>query len=131
MAPHSSILAWKIPWTEEPGGLQSMGSQRFRSCVCEPHTHIHTHIHPTWTPKSNTGMLPSPPQTLRPSSFPEIPIPSLNPGPLSLQGHCSHRSDFVPSFSRPRHRAWGGKGRLNFSTPTPEAPAVHSSSQWS
>ena len=28
MAPHSNILAWKIPWTEEPGGLQSMGSQR-------------------------------------------------------------------------------------------------------
>ena len=28
MAPHSSILAWKIPWTEEPGGLQSMGSLR-------------------------------------------------------------------------------------------------------
>ena len=27
-ATHSSILAWKIPWTEEPGGLQSMGSQR-------------------------------------------------------------------------------------------------------
>ena len=25
---HSSILAWEIPWTEEPGGLQSMGSQR-------------------------------------------------------------------------------------------------------
>ena len=28
MAIHSSILAWKIPWTEEAGGLQSMGSQR-------------------------------------------------------------------------------------------------------
>ena len=28
MAPHSSILAWKIPWIEEPGRLQSMGSQR-------------------------------------------------------------------------------------------------------
>ena len=27
-APHSSTLAWKIPWMEEPGGLQSMGSQR-------------------------------------------------------------------------------------------------------
>ena len=27
---HSSIPAWKIPWTEEPGGLQSMGSQRVR-----------------------------------------------------------------------------------------------------
>jgi len=28
MATHSSILAWEIPWTKEPGGLQSMGSQR-------------------------------------------------------------------------------------------------------
>ena len=28
MATHSSILAWRIPWTEEPGGLQSMGLQR-------------------------------------------------------------------------------------------------------
>ena len=28
MAPHSSILAWRIPWTEEPGGLQSVGSQK-------------------------------------------------------------------------------------------------------
>ena len=30
MATHSSTLAWKTPWTEEPGGLQSMGSQRVR-----------------------------------------------------------------------------------------------------
>ena len=28
MATHSSIVAWRIPWTEDPGGLQSMGSQR-------------------------------------------------------------------------------------------------------
>ena len=28
MATHSNILAWRIPWTEEPGGLQSMGSKR-------------------------------------------------------------------------------------------------------
>ena len=28
MAPHSSILAWRIPWTEESGGLRSMGSKR-------------------------------------------------------------------------------------------------------
>ena len=28
MATHSSVLAWEIPWTKEPGGLQSMGSQR-------------------------------------------------------------------------------------------------------
>ena len=31
MATHSRILAWRIPWTEEPGGLQSMGSQRVRN----------------------------------------------------------------------------------------------------
>ena len=30
MAAHSSILTWRIPWTEEPGGLQSTGSQRVR-----------------------------------------------------------------------------------------------------
>ena len=31
MATHSSILAWRISWTEEPGGLQSMGSKRVRN----------------------------------------------------------------------------------------------------
>jgi len=31
MAAHSSVLAWRIPWTEEPGGLQSTGSQNSRS----------------------------------------------------------------------------------------------------
>ena len=30
MATHSSILAWRIPWTDKPGGLKSMGSQRVR-----------------------------------------------------------------------------------------------------
>ena len=30
MTTHSSILAWRVPWTEEPGGLQSIGSQRVR-----------------------------------------------------------------------------------------------------
>ena len=33
MATHSSTIAWKIPWTEEPGRLQSMGSQRVRHDV--------------------------------------------------------------------------------------------------
>ena len=39
MATHSSILAWKIPWTEEPGGLWYMGLQR----VGHDWVHIHTH----------------------------------------------------------------------------------------
>ena len=35
MAIHSSILAWKIPWTEEPGGLWFIGSQRVRHDGCD------------------------------------------------------------------------------------------------
>ena len=38
MATHSSILAWKISWTEEPGGLQSMGSQRDRHNLAPEHS---------------------------------------------------------------------------------------------
>ena len=34
MATHFSILAWRIPWTEEPGRLQSMGPQRVRFVIC-------------------------------------------------------------------------------------------------
>ena len=33
LATHSSILAWKIPWTVEPGGLQSVGLQRGQTCL--------------------------------------------------------------------------------------------------
>ena len=47
MATHSSILAWRIPWTEEPGGLQSMGHQESDTTErlsTHLHTHIHTHI---------------------------------------------------------------------------------------
>ena len=38
MATHSSILAWRIPWAEEPDGLQSMGSQR-QTLLSDSHTH--------------------------------------------------------------------------------------------
>ena len=48
-ATHSSILAWRISWTEEPGKLQSMGSQESNTAEwlihIHTHTHIHTHIH--------------------------------------------------------------------------------------
>ena len=40
MAIYSSILAWEIPWTEEPGRLQSMGSQRVRSYWAHTHNSI-------------------------------------------------------------------------------------------
>ena len=46
MAIHSSILAWRIPWTEESCGLQSIGWQRVRQdCSDFAHTHTHTHTH--------------------------------------------------------------------------------------
>ena len=38
MATDSTILAWKIPWIEEPGGLQSMGSQRVERDLVTEHT---------------------------------------------------------------------------------------------
>ena len=47
MATHSSILAWRIPWTEKPGGLQSMGSQRVGHDWSDlaHSTVIHTSLH--------------------------------------------------------------------------------------
>ena len=51
-ATHLTILAWKIPWMEEPGRLQSMGSQRVRhnratSLSLSTDTHTHTHTLPS------------------------------------------------------------------------------------
>ena len=39
---HSNILAWRIPWTEESGGLQSLGLQRVRSDLARRHTRVDT-----------------------------------------------------------------------------------------
>ena len=43
MATHSSILAWRIPWTEEPGRQRSMGLQRLKQL--STHTHTHTPLY--------------------------------------------------------------------------------------
>ena len=43
MAPHSSTLAWKIPWTGEPGGLQSVGSQTVRTRLSDFTFTFHLH----------------------------------------------------------------------------------------
>ena len=45
MATHTSILTWRIPRTEEPGGLQSTGSQKSRTGLNNSHAHTHTHIY--------------------------------------------------------------------------------------
>ena len=45
MATHSSILQWRIPWTEEPGGFQTTGSQKVRHNSAAQHMHEYTHTH--------------------------------------------------------------------------------------
>ena len=47
MAPHCSVLAWRIPWTGEPGGLQSVGSQRPRYDQSD-HRHACSHLSAPW-----------------------------------------------------------------------------------
>ena len=68
MAPHSSTFAWKIPWTEEPGGLQSMGSLRvghdftftFHFHVLEKEMATHSNVLAWRIPGTEeTGGLPS------------------------------------------------------------------------
>ena len=44
MATHSNILAWKISWTEKPGGLQSMGSQRVGNDGATNTKHLRQHL---------------------------------------------------------------------------------------
>ena len=52
MATHSSILAWKIPWMEGPGRLQSMGSQRVRQLVSSVQHSDLTFLHiMNWSPQ--------------------------------------------------------------------------------
>ena len=67
MATHPSVLAWEIPWTEESGGLQSMGSQRSQTWL--------------WLNHNNTDSLPS---KRRVSSLPEIPCLALFTAPSSV-----------------------------------------------
>ena len=45
MATHTSVFAWRIPWTEEPGGLQSVGSQRDMTESARIPAHAHAHVH--------------------------------------------------------------------------------------
>ena len=91
MATHSSILAWRIPWTEEPGELQSIGWQGVGhdgsslACACT-HTHTHTHT-------AQTGS-----KIVRERAIPVLPNQTRCSG--DSQGMDSELSD------EPR---WGGR----------------------
>ena len=73
MAIPSSILAWRIPLTEEPGGLQSMGLQRVGHDWVNTHTHTHTHTHTTKHPCGSNWFLYS----ILSSLFPNQPCRPL------------------------------------------------------
>ena len=66
MATQSSILAWRMPWTEEPGGLQSMGSQRLRQDLA---TNTYTYI----TDERCKGMIGDSPQVAHRAGLAWIP----------------------------------------------------------
>ena len=70
MAPHSSTLAWKIPWVEEPGGLQSMGSLRVRRDFTFTFTfHFHA-LERKWQP--TPVFLPGESQGREPGGLPSM-----------------------------------------------------------
>ena len=123
MATHSSILAWTIPWTEEPGRLQSMGSQssvQFSSfaqpcpTLCDPMNHstpglpVHhqlqestqTHVHRVGDAiQSSHSLLPL---LLLPSIFPSIRVFS-NESTLSIRWpkYCIFSFNISPSNEQP------------------------------
>ena len=55
MATHSSILAWEIPWTEEPGRLVPRVTERWTHLIVGTHTHTHTHTHTLYTSAWSRG----------------------------------------------------------------------------
>ena len=90
MATHSGILAWRIPWTEEPGGLQSMESQRVRHDRVTEHTHA---VSMKTVLYQSRYLLPKPAQNTQKSSEEtenlKIPVAQENVKP-------SHRENSTP-----------------------------------
>ena len=96
-ATHSSILAWEIPWTEEPGGLQSLGSQRVEhDRAWRTHTRTHTHtketkmtdLKSTETQKSHNG----PCAVMQGQGLSGAQPAALSPVPTAARGmekHCT------------------------------------------
>ena len=125
MATHSSILAWEIPWTEEPGGLQSMGSPRVGHNSATEHTRIlysttmtkvQREIPCSWVPKASPWWI----QCLSPSRS-EIPA---QPAPTSLLGggdlccpHLAGEAEHCPPAG-PHTLSQGS--HLPLSAPTPD-----------
>ena len=109
LAPHSSILVWRIPWTEEPGGLQSMGLQRVGHSWTAEHAHKTSLLH-EWIPR----VLGYPPLFLSSNAvdcggtmfFPSfIKTSGILEHPCSGPHHCS---DFPMPLPSSLHALFGG-----------------------
>ena len=106
---HSSILAWRIQWTEEPGGPQSMGLRRVGR-DCATNTYIHTHTHTDTHTHTHTHSL-SPPSCLclSPHLTPSLCSILIQAGrtsspPHPLQLHNSHTTPATPLLLTPDPR---------------------------
>jgi len=90
MATYSSVLAWKIRWTEEPGRLQSMGLQRVRHDWATKHTHthtfIHTHIYITYQKLSPANLCGINTRTLQTGSLEISEVLFINPKEIMTCG---------------------------------------------
>ena len=92
MATHSSVLAWEIPWTEEPGRLQSTGSQRVRHNCATEGAHTHTH-----TQSSTRPVIIWIPSSVTLSQFLLLAQPLGLPIPVTIPRYQSSISDHTPS----------------------------------
>ena len=109
MATHHSILAWKIPWTEELSGLQSMGLQRVGHDWARAHmwalTHTHTHTQPFQSQNYWPRMLHSihPGKQILPSPFPSRTLgapPQIREAAIFLPDSVAFLLSHVQVWSR-------------------------------
>ena len=142
MAPHSSTLAWKIPWTEEPGGLQSMGLQRVGHdwsdlaavAVLWKKRRLCSKLPPVSSVAQSCLTLCNPTDC----STPGLPVHQL-PEPTQTHVHCigdaiqpSHplSSSSLPAFNLAQHQGffqWVGLYQVN---KVLEFQLQHQSFQW-
>ena len=135
MANHSSILIWRIPWTEEPGGLQSITSQKVEhdwsnlACMntelelqctfivkhqqAKWHAHRHhdsskvNHKHQ----KVGSGPIPGNPQPILPCNWTEFQLSYFNPWKMMLWKCCTQ---YASKFGKHSSDHRTGKGQFSF-----------------
>ena len=89
MATHSSIFAWEIPWIEEPGGLQSTGSQRVGYDLATKHQHLEntgSHIYYETTTAHQYALACSRSSLCEHLCFTYISVQSINTKKVCFQG---------------------------------------------